>query len=49
MPGAEQEIPVMYATGLAAAFGGDAISVAWRHGPDGGLASTMVCALPEES
>ncbi len=39
----------MKASGLAAALAGDAISVAWRHGPPAGLASTMVCALPEES
>ena len=39
----------MNASGLAAAFAGEAISVAWRHGPAGGLDSTMVCALPAES
>ncbi len=39
----------MKASGLPAAFGGEAISVAWRHGPAGGLATTMVCAFPEES
>ncbi len=39
----------MNASGFEAAPGGDAISVACRHGPEGGLASTMVCALREES
>src|SRR5437879_1246061 len=39
----------MKASGFEAAPGGEAISVACRHGPDEGLASTMVCALPEES
>jgi len=44
-----QAIPVISASGFAAASGGEAISVAWPQGPDGGLASTMACALPPES